>query len=95
MRGYYEGLSHRQDVPIKWQQIQVEVEVFVRVIDERCKDRVFSRLKDGSTRTEDPLMMKTFVHVENPELFCFCMKWKQDDSDNLWTDFLDMTPEVD
>ncbi|KAF1793813.1 hypothetical protein GQ600_21702 [Phytophthora cactorum] len=23
------------------------------------------------------------------------MKWKQDDSDNLWTDFLDMTPAVD
>ena len=67
----------------------------MKVFDAQCKDRVFSRLKDGATQTEDPLVMKTFVHVENPETFCFCMRWKHDDNDECWRSFLSMTPAAD
>ncbi|KAG1688300.1 hypothetical protein DVH05_003839 [Phytophthora capsici] len=72
-----------------------KVEVLVKVVDAQCKDRVFSRLKEGSTKTDDPLVMKTFVHVENAETFCFCMKWKYDDNEKLCRSFFDMTPAVD
>ncbi|KAL3662903.1 hypothetical protein V7S43_011851 [Phytophthora oleae] len=104
MHGYYDGLS--VEVPIvNMLPGSVEenrsignrhkVEVFVQVIDAQCTDRVFSRLKDGSTKTDDPLVMKTFVHVEDPETFCFCMRWKHDDNKERWRSFFDMTPAVD
>ncbi|KAK1944443.1 hypothetical protein P3T76_004355 [Phytophthora citrophthora] len=104
MYGWFDGMS--SEVPIvKMLAGSVEerpsigsrykVEVFVKVLDAQCTDRVFSRLKAKSTKTDDPLMMKTFVHVENPETFCFCMKWKHDETDELWRSFLDMTPAVD
>ncbi|KAL7686316.1 hypothetical protein Plhal304r1_c027g0090371 [Plasmopara halstedii] len=69
--------------------------LFVKVFDAQCKDRVFSRLKEGTVETDDPLMMKTFVYVENPETFCFCLKWKYDENNERWSSFLSMTPAVD
>ncbi|KAG9403043.1 hypothetical protein AC1031_006584 [Aphanomyces cochlioides] len=72
--------------------LRVYVEIFVKVFN---ADRVFSRLKEGSTSTDDPLVMKTFVHVENPEAFCFSMQWKHDENEKLWRSFLDMTPAVE
>ncbi len=67
----------------------------MQAFDAQCKDRVFSRLKDGATETDDPLVMKTFVHVEDPETFCFCMRWKQADNSDSWTSYLSMTPAAD
>ncbi|DAZ93659.1 TPA: hypothetical protein N0F65_012867 [Lagenidium giganteum] len=104
MDGFYDGLSY--DVPIvnmipgsveQNRSIgnRYKVEVFVKVLDAQCKDRVFSRLKEGATQTDDPLVMKTFVHVEDPETFCFCMRWKHDDNDECWKNFLSMTPAAD
>ncbi|DBA05250.1 TPA: hypothetical protein N0F65_007412 [Lagenidium giganteum] len=104
MHGFYDGLSY--DVPIvnmipgsveQNRSIgnRYKVEVFVKVLDAQCKDRVFSRLKEGATQTDDPLVMKTFVHVEDPETFCFCMRWKHDDNDECWKNFLSMTPAAD
>ncbi|KAL3674339.1 hypothetical protein V7S43_000295 [Phytophthora oleae] len=72
-----------------------KVEVFVKVIDEQSKGRVFSRLTEGSTKTDDPLVMKTFVYVEDPETFCFCLRWKHEDNNERWRSFFDMTPTVD
>ncbi|CAH0486271.1 unnamed protein product [Peronospora farinosa] len=104
MVGFYDGLS--LDVPIvnmlpgsveETPSIgsRYKVEILVKVLDPRCAKRIFYRLKDGSTTTDDPVVMKTFVHVEDPETFCFCMKWKHDYNEELWESFLDMTPAVD
>ncbi|TDH72153.1 hypothetical protein CCR75_000776 [Bremia lactucae] len=104
MSGWYDGVS--VDVPIvnmlpgmveKNPSIgsRRKVEVFVKVVDVRCADRVFNRLKDGSTSTTDPLMMKTFVHVENPDAFCLCLKRKYHDNEERARDFFDMTSAVD
>nr|AOW41674.1 CRN13 [Lagenidium giganteum] len=105
MHGFYDALSY--DVPIV-NMVPVpgpvekpsvgsryKVEIFVKVFDAQCTDRVFSRLKAGSTTTDDPLVMKTFVHVENPQTFRFCMQWKHDENDERWRSFLAMTPAVD
>ncbi|KAL7686310.1 hypothetical protein Plhal304r1_c027g0090311 [Plasmopara halstedii] len=80
MHGFYDGLS--MDIPIvnifpgcvdSAQSVdnRYKIDIFVKVFDARCKDRVFSRLKEGTVEIDDPLMMKTFVYVENPETFCF------------------------
>ncbi|TDH72152.1 hypothetical protein CCR75_000777 [Bremia lactucae] len=98
MYGWYDGVS--VDVPIvNMLPGNVEehpsigsrrkVDVFVKVVDVRYADLVFSRLRDGSTTTTDPLMMKTFVHVENPDTFCFCMMWKYNDNAKRVIDFFD------
>nr|AAY43407.1 CRN-like CRN13 [Phytophthora infestans] len=104
MHGFYDGLS--MEVPIvnmfpgcvdatRSVNNRYKVEVFVKVLDAQCKDRVFSRLKEGAEQTDDPLMMKTFVYVENPDTFCFCLKWKYDENNECWSSFLTMTPAVD
>ncbi|CAI5705423.1 unnamed protein product [Peronospora farinosa] len=96
MHGFYDGLS--LDIPIvNMFPVSVEeklsngsrykVEVLVKVYDVYCTERVFYRLKSGSSRTDDPLVMKTFVYVENPDTFCFCMKWKHDEIEKVWKSF--------
>lgn len=67
----------------------------MEVVGAQYIDRVFSRLRKGSTKTDDPLVMKTFVYVENPETFCFCMKWKHDDNEKFRRRFYDLTPAAD
>ncbi|TMW59642.1 hypothetical protein Poli38472_004711 [Pythium oligandrum] len=104
MHGYYDALSY--EVPIvnispgsvvnhRTIGNRYKVEIFVEVLDGQCKDRVFSRLKDGSERTSDPLVWKTFVYVENPETFCFCLRWKHADNAERWSSYLSTTPAVD
>ncbi|EGZ27443.1 hypothetical protein PHYSODRAFT_321246 [Phytophthora sojae] len=77
MHGWFDGMSI--EVPIvnmlpgsveENQSIgnRRKVEVFVKVLDAQCTDRVFSRLKAGSTTTNDPLMM-TFVHEDSKYRF--------------------------
>ncbi|CAI5718896.1 unnamed protein product [Peronospora destructor] len=98
MHRFYYGLS--LDIPIvNTLAVSVEktpsfgsrykVEVLVKVFDADCISRVFYRLKDGSTKTDDPLVMKTFVYVEDPNTFCYCMKWKHDYNEKLWKSFSD------
>ncbi|KAG9401556.1 hypothetical protein AC1031_009426 [Aphanomyces cochlioides] len=48
----------------------------VTAASHECKDDVFDRLKEGSERTNDPLTMNTFVYVEDPKTFQFCLQWK-------------------
>ncbi|KAE9044430.1 hypothetical protein PR001_g2853 [Phytophthora rubi] len=71
------------------------VEVFVKIFDERCKDLVFNRLKAGATKTNDPLVMKTFVQVEDPQSFRKCMKWKHEEITEAWDSYLSMEAAVD
>ncbi|CEG35534.1 uncharacterized protein PHALS_11411 [Plasmopara halstedii] len=101
MHGWYEGLNTQLPI-VNMLSGSVEknpsignrrkVEVIVKVVDAQCTDLVFSRLKNGSTKTDDPLVMKTFVYLENPETFRFCMRWKYDDNDTRQRSFFDMIP---
>ncbi|KAE9016145.1 hypothetical protein PF011_g7286 [Phytophthora fragariae] len=51
---------------------------------------LLGRLKDESTRTSDPLVMKTFVHVEDPVIFRTCMAWKHKKVEQLRQDYFSM-----
>lgn len=67
----------------------------MKALSEQCKNLIFSRLKDGSSQTDDPLVMKTFVYVKDPQTFCACLQWKHDENDGRWEEFFSMTPAVD
>jgi hypothetical protein len=56
-------------------------------------DYVFllGRLKDESTKTSDPLVMKTFVHVQDPVIFQTCMAWKYEEVERLRREYFSMT----
>ncbi|GLE09673.1 hypothetical protein PINS_up021444 [Pythium insidiosum] len=104
MHGFYDGLSYQCPIvtmtPGAVEQKQsindrYKVEIFVKVLDAQCKDRVFSRLKEGAIQTNDPLVMKTFVHVKDPETFCFCLRWKHEDNEAQWSSFSSMASAVD
>ncbi|KAG3134142.1 hypothetical protein PI126_g18831 [Phytophthora idaei] len=43
-----------------------------------------------STETSDPLVMKTFVHVEDPVIFRTCMAWKHKKVEQLRRDYFGM-----
>ncbi|EGZ11221.1 hypothetical protein PHYSODRAFT_287309 [Phytophthora sojae] len=62
---------------------------------QRIEDEKFFLPYGKAESCHDPLMMKTFVHVEDPETFCLCMRWKHDDNAERWRSFWDMTPAVD
>ncbi|KAF0708184.1 Aste57867_6425 [Aphanomyces stellatus] len=82
MHGYFDAL----DRPIPLFKLDAEsveeqavdgrhkVTLKVRVLNHECKNAVFGRLKDGYSRTDDPLIMKTYVRVENPNTFCHCLE---------------------
>ncbi|KAJ3335733.1 hypothetical protein HDU91_002051 [Kappamyces sp. JEL0680] len=55
---------------------------------------VFHRLKEGSTATDDPLVMKTFVHVLNPNVFKLCMEWKYKNINKIWKEYDSMDSAV-
>ncbi|KAG3213983.1 hypothetical protein PC129_g15088 [Phytophthora cactorum] len=55
---------------------------------------LLGRLKDDSTRTSDPLVMETFVQIEDPAIFCKCMEWKHKKVEQLRRDYFAMTSAV-
>ncbi|KAH9109882.1 hypothetical protein LEN26_013919 [Aphanomyces euteiches] len=63
-----------------------KVNLKVTALTHECKDDVFGCLKDGSAPTEDPLVMTTFVHVENPQVFGHCLEWKSKQIQKIWDD---------
>jgi len=77
--------------PVMDNRFKVELNVSVYSQDYAF---LLQRLKDESTRTSDPLVMKTFVHVENPTIFCKCMAWKYKEVEKLRQSYFDMKPAV-
>ncbi|KAL3658061.1 hypothetical protein V7S43_016905 [Phytophthora oleae] len=55
---------------------------------------LLGRLKEDSARTSDPLVMKTFVHVEDPVIFCKNMAWKHKNVEQLRQDYFSMNSAV-
>ncbi|KAG2782790.1 hypothetical protein Pcac1_g7097 [Phytophthora cactorum] len=39
--------------------------------------------------------MRTSVYVQNPKVFCECMKWKHKEVEQKWKVYYDMAPAVD
>jgi len=70
------------------------VEIEVSVLDQSYK-HLLNRLKEGSTLTENPLVMRTFVEVKNPSIFCKCLEWKFKQNQAAWQDYFSMDSAVE
>jgi hypothetical protein len=53
------------------------VEIAVVALNQESADMIFCRLIEGSTRTNNPLVMNISVHVTNPTIFQKCLEWKE------------------
>jgi len=85
MHGFYDALSSTVPViNITIHSISTElildgryrVDLNVAVISAEYKEIIFNRLKTGSTRTDDELVMQTFVYILDPNVFNKCILWK-------------------
>ncbi|CAK4297652.1 unnamed protein product [Aphanomyces euteiches] len=66
----------------------------VTAASHECKDDVFDRLKEGFERTNDPLAMNTFVHVEDLNTFQFCLQWKSKEIQKNWDSYFSMNSAI-
>ncbi len=66
----------------------------VTALNQECKRDVFERLENFE-RTDDDLMVRTSVLVEDPETFRKCVEWKSKQTQNTWDDYFSMESAVD
>jgi hypothetical protein len=57
-------------------------------------DMIFWRLIEGSTQTNDPLIMNTSVHVSDPIIFQNCLEWKEKENKKKWAEYFSMDSAV-
>jgi len=70
------------------------VEIAVVALNQESADMIFCRLIEGSTQTNDPLVMNTSVHVTNPTIFQKCLEWKEKENKKKWVDYYSMDSAV-
>lgn len=72
-----------------------KVDLLVKVLKPEYRDMVFWRLKDGSSNVEgDENSRTTSVLVLNKDTFRRCLKWKLNETNKQWKQFLSMDSAV-
>jgi len=75
-------------------QGRYKVVLAVVALNQESADMIFCRLIEGSTKTNESLVMNTFVHVTNPAIFQKCLEWKEKENKNKWSDYYSMDSAV-
>jgi hypothetical protein len=75
-------------------QDRYKVVLAVVAVDQESAGMIFRRLIEGSTIIDDPLIMNTFVYVNNPAIFRKCLEWKEKRTTLLWAEYYSMDSAV-
>ncbi|KAG3027402.1 hypothetical protein PC120_g5433 [Phytophthora cactorum] len=59
------------------------------------REQIKGEPDQGFVASDDGLVMRTSVYVQNPKVFCECMKWKHKEEEQKWKVYYDMAPAVD
>jgi hypothetical protein len=70
------------------------VQLAVVAFNQESADMIFCRLIEGSTQTNDSLVMNTSVYVTNPAIFQKCLEWKEKENKKKWVDYSSMDSAV-
>jgi hypothetical protein len=95
MHGYFDGFTqsnkcelfclsyvgHSETVVVDG---RYRVDLLIEVFNIRDALHIFPRLNVGSSKTDKPSTMKTFVHVKNPKKFKACIDWKEENTRRHW-----------
>jgi hypothetical protein len=71
-----------------------EVTILVKALDQESANALFWRLKEGSKKTDDDLIMEASVYVLNPAIFKKCLDWKCKQIKKRWDDYFNMDSAV-
>ena len=80
------------DTPVFKERYKVILAVVA--YNQESADLIFWRLIEGSTKTDNPLIMHTFVHMTKPDVFKACLEWKQKQIAEAWEEFLSIYSEI-
>jgi hypothetical protein len=71
-----------------------KVVLAVVAINQESADMIFCRLIEGSSATDNPLVMHTFLHVTEPKVFKFCLEWKEKQILKEWEQYFSMDSAI-
>jgi hypothetical protein len=71
-----------------------KVVLAVVALNQESAGMIFWRLMEGSTQTNDPLVMNTSVYLTNPTIFQKCLEWKEKEKKKKWADYYSMDSAV-
>ena len=71
-----------------------KVVLAVVALNQESADMIFYRLIEGTTQTNDPLVMHTSVYVTKPTIFQKCLGWKEKENKKKWEDYYSMDSAV-
>jgi hypothetical protein len=103
LHGWFDKMS--SDIPLFYLKVvsiseapvlegRFKVKLAVVAVDQQSANMIFWRLIEGSTITDDPLVMHTFVHVMDPGVFQRCLLWKEKDILKDWQNDFSMYSAV-
>ncbi|EGF77924.1 hypothetical protein BATDEDRAFT_35892 [Batrachochytrium dendrobatidis JAM81] len=103
LHGWFDDLS--TEIPLFYLKIvsisdsvivedRYKVVLAVVALNQESADMIFYRLIEGSTKTDNPLIMNTSVHVTNPTIFRKCLEWKEKETMKKWNDYYSMDSAV-
>ncbi|RLN52841.1 hypothetical protein BBJ29_004044 [Phytophthora kernoviae] len=72
-----------------------EIKLVIRAIDSAYGRLIAGRLKEDAVVSLDFLEMRTSVYMEDPEIFCECLAWREEKAAKEWEYFLCKMPAVD
>jgi hypothetical protein len=102
LHGWYDGLSMstsvfylKYDCQSENQAVMGRFQVwfYVIAVDQEYANMIFNYLENYEV-TDNPLMVRTSVHIISPKVFEVCMNWKEKEILKLWNSFFDMASAV-
>jgi len=93
LHGWFDHLN--TDIPLFYLKVisisdnpivegRYKIGLAVVVLDKESAEMIFWRLIEGSTQTNDRLIMHTSVYVTNPKVFQKCLDWKEKEIKKKW-----------
>jgi len=89
---FYLKVVNISETPIVEDRYRIVLAVIV--VNLEYADKIFSRLIEGSTQTDNPRIMNTFVYIKNPKIFQKCLEWKEKENTKKWADYYSMDSAV-
>ncbi|KAJ8322651.1 hypothetical protein O5D80_008618 [Batrachochytrium dendrobatidis] len=91
---YDKDPNNRLAMSMDLHEDRYKVVLAVVALNQESADMIFYRLIEGSTKTDNPLIMNTSVHVTNPTIFRKCLEWKEKETMKKWDDYYSMDSAV-
>ena len=103
LHGWFDHLN--TDIPLFYLKVvsisdsviiegRYKVVIAVVALNQESANMIFCRLIEGSTQTNDPLVMNTSVYVTNPTIFQKCLEWKGKENRRKWEDYFSMDSAI-